>query len=219
MLERQAAPYTIALLPEEFLASVIALQDSIYQEMPIRQKKFILPKSLETVRDQINAGGKIIGILHDQKLIAQSMMANPTSANDPLAELCDLPFGSDPAEATILQSVIVHPDYRGNNLMNKMIAAWIDLAAATGKKHLFARVHIDNNASLAVFLQEGLKVNSMVQRPDSGEYVYNIYASVSALRAPPEPPPTTRLPNLHRKSQPAQEQGTRGERGLPYKKT
>ena len=57
-----------------------------------------------------------------------------------------------------LESVAVHPAFRGRGLARIMAKRLVEKARAAGKKHLFATVAPDNTASLAMLASLGLTV-------------------------------------------------------------
>jgi predicted GNAT family N-acyltransferase len=191
ILPKTGETFSVILQSMDDIEHMINLQKTVHDSLSAEEKSFLLPKSKDFFAEHFVQGNHVIGILCNNVLIAQSIIVNPTEGHSVMA-VVDIPVQEQKAEQisvqpkaeqiSILQGVVVHPDYRGNKLMNEMVGAWLTLAGQLGREHASARVHTDNQASLTVFLKEGFTVHSTTQRPNEDTFVHNLYHSV----APPQ---------------------------------
>jgi ribosomal protein S18 acetylase RimI-like enzyme len=178
ILPKTGETFSVILQSMDDIEHIINLQKTVHDSLSAEEKAFLLPKSKDFFAEHFVQGNHVIGILCNNVLIAQSIIVNPAAGHSVMA-VVDVPIQEPKAEQiSILQGVVVHPDYRGNKLMNEMVGAWLTLAGQLGRQHASARVHTDNQASLAVFMKEGFTVHSTTQRPNEDTFVHNLYHAV-----------------------------------------
>jgi hypothetical protein len=118
--------------------------------------------------------------VHEGRLIAQSVVVNPT-ASHPKTGMTDMQLKVPVDTITILQGVIVDPDYRGNSLMGDMADAWLAEAQKQGRLHAISETALDNPFSWFIFLQKGMHIESIgFDKSDSTE-VYNLHGHIPSL--------------------------------------
>lgn len=179
-LPKQEGEYALVLQFQENMNDILALQDVVIQSLTAEEKNYVLPKSQAFFERHLSQGNTVLGIVHNGQLIAQSIILNPTAEN-PKTGMVDMALNAGPEKITVLQGVLVHPDYRGNKLMSVMVDEWLSLAAQEGRVHAIAEVTTDNYYSWSVFLKEGLSIHSLGVDPTDGTEVYNMHAHVSNL--------------------------------------
>lgn len=180
-------PYKIGTLTALFLDAAAAFHAQTIARLPAQEKSFILPKSEDYFARHIEKGnGNIILALTDRdKIIAQSLILHPTQ-KAPATGMSTMPPtmpALPPApKLSIMQAVAVHPDYRGQGLMNFMIAYWITHAARHARTALLAEIQVENAASWAGFLKGGLHLVSLAPDPQDGALLYNAHAETAAAQ-------------------------------------
>lgn len=179
-LPKNGEAFTLVIQPAANIDAILHLQDMVMNSLTPEQKSFVLPKDRAFFEKHFKEGSIVLGIFHDDQLIAQSIIVNPTAAN-PKTGMTDMPDMPSPEKLTVIQGVLVHPAYRGNKLMGEMVDAWLAIAKSDGRDHAIAEVSTDNHFSWQVFMKEGLKIHSIGIDPDDGTFLYNMHADVTQL--------------------------------------
>ncbi len=179
-LPKQGGTYALVLQFQENITDILALQDTVINSLTADEKSFVLPKSQAFFEQHLSQGNTILGVMHNGQLIAQSIILNPTPENGKTG-MVDMNLAASPEKVTVLQGVLVHPEYRGNKLMTVMVDTWLSLAAEENRIHAIAEVTTDNYHSWSVFLKEGLSIHSIGVDATDGTEVYNMHAHINAL--------------------------------------
>jgi ribosomal protein S18 acetylase RimI-like enzyme len=128
----------------------------------------IIKESLESMDDfffddynfykhHLATGGKILGCYVNYSLIAYGVLIFPGFDNENLGY--DIKLGKDELlKVAHLDSVTVHPDYRGNKLQYKLFSLLEKISIAKGYKHLCSTVSPNNKFSLNNLLKLGLEI-------------------------------------------------------------
>lgn len=181
-LEKSNTPYTVVLLNEDDIPDILALQQKVFDALPEEQKSFILPKSPEFFEQHFEKGDNaMLGIFVNGDLIAQSIILNP-SQQYPSTGMVDMETVDSPETLSIIEGVLVDADYRGNNLMQKMVDHWLDYVEGIGRTHVIAEIAVDNPYSWGVFLEKGMTLHSMGTDPDDGTVLYNAHETIDNIR-------------------------------------
>jgi RimJ/RimL family protein N-acetyltransferase len=180
LLEKTGEPYALVLLSADNIPQILALQDIAFKDLSAHEQSFLLKKSQNFFEKHFAADNLVLGIVHEGQLIAQSIIVNPTAAH-PKTGMVDMPLEVPVSKVSVIQGVIVHPDYRGNHLMTAMVDAWLAVAHLQKRTHVLAEVARDNAFSWSVFLKEGLQIHSIGTDPADNTEVYNIHANVTPL--------------------------------------
>ena len=105
------------LLEEDDLSSIINLQQIVLNNL--NDADIFEPQSAESLGDCVKTHGQIMGIIVEERLIAYRVIYFPKHHQDNLGRDLSLPKSVLNSVAH-LESVVVHPDYRGNSLALKM---------------------------------------------------------------------------------------------------
>ena len=128
-LKKGGGRWDLVSLQGKDVPQMLALQDAVFASLPPDQN-FVHHKAPEFFDAHLKSGNNLaLGIVHDGKLVAQSIIVNPTSFH-PETGMSDLKLDARPEKMSIIQGVIVDPAYRGNNLMTYMVDEWL----AAGKR-------------------------------------------------------------------------------------
>lgn len=180
-LPRNGRPYHVQLLDDTHLGDVLRLQQKVFDDLPDDKKAYILPKDRKFFAGLAQKGHAMLGIFSGGKLIAQSIIINP-SQKHPETGMVDMPPMGRPDTMTVLEGVLVDAAHRGNKLMHKMVKHWLDIAHHNGRKHAIAEIATENMPSWSVFLDEGLTLHSIGTDPDDGTKLYNAHETIPNIR-------------------------------------
>ncbi len=174
-----AMRYLDVTAPGILLEKALALQDLVHRSMP--DQSMFWPDTLDFFADTLAKGGTLVLAVGDQidtlsarvdaeyvtlkssegqqGLVAGYFLLRLPNAQDAdnLGRDANLAAG-DLSLVAHLESVAVHPAFRGRGLARIMAKRLVEKARAAGKKHLFATVAPDNTASLAMLASLGLTV-------------------------------------------------------------
>lgn len=179
-LAKTGQPYSIVMQGKADIDAMLALQATVMNDLSAEEKSYLVPKDRAFFEKHFASDNIVLGVVVDGKLVAQAIIVNPTSKN-PKTGMTDMPGNLPPEKVTVIQGVIVHPDYRGNRLMTEMVDAWLKIAQFEGRRHAIAEVSTTNHFSWSVFLKEGLHIHSIGYDPADAVYLYNMHANVKKL--------------------------------------
>lgn len=183
VLNTSGSPFEFGILGPGAVRQMKAFHDSILWRLPGDEKNFFLDKDLRYFQNLYDRGtGTGIGILSGGRLIAQAVILNPTREH-PHTGMVDMPAVAPPENVSVLQSVGVLPELRGNNLMDKLIEGWIAQAAAQGRTDAMAEIEVRNVASWNNFMKGGLSLAGIGIDPADGALLYNAHEKLAALPA------------------------------------
>lgn len=164
----------VVRLGPSWAAAAARLHAATLRAMGADESAFMLHKSRDDFAAHMRrgAGNGVIAIVQNGTLIAQSLIHHPTRAH-PDNGMTALPAPPPPARSSVMQAVSVNPAYRGQKLMDVMIAHWLTHAAHHKRDHVMAEIHVDNVASWLGFLRAGLHLTGLVTDPADGSPLYN----------------------------------------------
>lgn len=172
--------YQIVLQTPADIDAILALQETVMKDLTAEEQSYLVPKDRAFFEKHFASDNIVLGVMVDGKLVAQSIIVNPTKKN-PKTGMTDMPGRIPPERVTVIQGVIVHPDFRGNRLMTEMVDAWLNIARFEGRRHAIAEVTAENHFSWAVFMKEGLQLHSIGYDDEDAVYLYNMHANVKKL--------------------------------------
>ena len=179
-MKKAAGNYALVLLQPKDIGAMLELQAEIFAALPPEQESYLHHKDEKFLSKHFASGNIALGIVHNGKLVAQSIVVNPTAAN-PDTGMTDPDLKIIPQKSTIIQGVVVHPNYRGNNLMTVMVDEWLAIAKSQKRTHAYSEVTVENHHSWSVFLKEGLHITGIAHDPVDNSTVYDMHASVTHL--------------------------------------
>jgi ribosomal protein S18 acetylase RimI-like enzyme len=164
-LPKSGLTATIDVLTSAHLPQVLELHELTRAALPEAQKMFVLPQP-SGYFEKILAGtsGLMLGAVVDNKLVAQLVVMGPLSLEDVISKRAvtrnDIAFHHVGALDTIIaiKSMAVHPDYRGNELSQHILAAALELPVARQSDHVFAQISVENARSWELFLRNGFGI-------------------------------------------------------------
>lgn len=151
----------IKLLSLEHLDEVVRLNRQIYELLP--NKEILSLDSYQEMYDDLNKDGVIIGVFNDEdKLVAYRYASFPGLEDRNLAYDFDFPVELE--KVCQLETTIVHPDYRGNNLQDRLVKIMIKIAKDRGYTDLTCTVSPFNYYSINNIMKSGLKVRALKKK-------------------------------------------------------
>ena len=178
ILPRTGGTYGLILQSVDDIPHILALQQILLDEQAVNRRNFLLPRDMDFYQRHFAEGGMMLGVVHDAKLIAQSIIVHPHAG---MTQAGMTTTRARPEEVSALQGVAVHPQFRGNRLMHAMIETWLDIAAQAGRTHVMARTAVSNYQSWNTFLQEGLYIGAISPGKSDDGLRYDLESPMHAL--------------------------------------
>ena len=178
-LKKTGEEYSLVLLSGKNIDQILSLEDIAFASLSPEEEAYLLKKDRDFFKQHFAAGNAMLGVVHNGKLIAQSVIINPTPAYPKIG--MEMPLNVPVGTLTILQGVIVDPAFQGNNLMGVMTDAWLAMSAKNGRTEALAEVMPGNLYSWSVFLQKGMHIESISVNPIDNVEVYNIHGHLPSL--------------------------------------
>ena len=156
---------TVEKLDMPHLAQILALLDATRAALPDTQKMFVLPQNAAYFQAFLDGSkGVMIGARCEGQLIAQMVVMGPLTLDDAIASNAitrnDVPFHHAQTTDTVViaKSMAVHPDWRGNELSQHMVAMMETLPTTRAADHMFAQISAGNLRSWELFLRQGFGI-------------------------------------------------------------
>lgn len=150
--------YRIQILKSDRLDDVLKLNRLVYDLLP--NKEILSLDTFQEMYDDINKGGIVIGVLdNDDNILAYRYAAFPGLEDRNLGY--DFSFPIELEKVCQLETTIVHPDYRGNNLQSDLVGIMIGFAKERGCTDLACTISPYNYYSLNNLMKNGLKVKAL----------------------------------------------------------
>ncbi|MDR3423565.1 MAG: hypothetical protein P4M13_00590 [Alphaproteobacteria bacterium] len=174
ILPKNGGTARIDSLGEEALSDVLALQDAAYAALPADKKRFILRQGAGYFLDlMMRRTGVMIGARTNKgQLVAQMALHGPVTLREAIALRLitknDVPFhhAALTDNIVVIQSMTAHPDWRGNNLPQNMLAYGMSLPFVQMADHVFAQIAADNRRSWDVFARNNFGIVAAAYDPD-----------------------------------------------------
>jgi hypothetical protein len=179
-LRKTGEEYSLVFLSARHIGQILALQETGFAELAADERHYLIKKDRAFFEKHFAAGNNMLGVVHDNKLVAQSIIVNPTAAH-PKTGMTDIQLKMPVDTITILQGVIVDPACRGNNLMGVMVDTWLAEAEKAGRTEVISECAVENLFSWFVFLKKGLHIESIGRDPADGTGVYHLHGRLPSL--------------------------------------
>ncbi|MGE3622803.1 MAG: GNAT family N-acetyltransferase [Bdellovibrionales bacterium] len=155
----------IEVLKPAHLEQALALHEATRAALPDAQKMFVLPQAPDYFKKFLNKkAGAMLGVMAGDRLVAQLVVMGPLSLEDILSNKAvtrnDVAFHHVGVmdKAAVIKSMAVHPDYRGNELSQHILAAALNLPLLRKADHAFAQISANNARSWELFLRNGFGI-------------------------------------------------------------
>jgi ribosomal protein S18 acetylase RimI-like enzyme len=150
--------YEIRFMDEDDLKGMMALQEIIVQNLS--DKEIFRTHAPDYFLDHFKVENSMIGIFTDDGLIAYNVLYFPGVDGDNFGTDIDLP--SDELDKVVhMETVAVHPAFRGNSLQRKMGDVHLRTIQEMGYKHVCCTVSPKNHSSLQNIFSNGLVIKAL----------------------------------------------------------
>ncbi|MBI4031279.1 MAG: GNAT family N-acetyltransferase [Proteobacteria bacterium] len=165
--------YSLVLLQTQHIDAIKTLHETVIERLPDDQKSFVLARPESYFHAHFARSISVaMGVVCNSNLVAKCLIVHPR-AGETAADLGGAILHSAPEQTSIMQSATVHPDFRGNGIMNMMIRHWLNHAVRHGRMHVLAEIETRNKQSWSQFLKAGLNIIGAHKSPVDGASVYN----------------------------------------------
>ena len=157
---REDVGYQMKFLDISSIDDVVKLQEIMAQALP--DKEIFRLTTPEEFRDLLARQRSVIGVLTEDGLIAYNVVSFPGKEGDNFG--ADIGLAPEELEKVAhLKAVVVHPDYRGNQLQRRLAKAHQEVLREMGYRHVCSTVSPKNAISIQNhfangFVIKGLKV-------------------------------------------------------------
>jgi GNAT superfamily N-acetyltransferase len=158
------------------LDQVVELLDYVYET--IENDALFIKDEREFFFRHLGERGQIFGVFNDsEELVAYAVLAFPASDSDNIYHHYNIPEKQKYLVA-MLDSCVVHPDYRGQGFQYELSRIREEVAQTLGYIHLLATVHPDNTPSFRNLTKLGLAVHCTKEKRE-GKLRHFMYKRLS----------------------------------------
>ncbi len=159
--------YYMSLLSIKNIDEMISLQNTVINQL--ENKEIFFPDTYYTLYDSIMNGAIVLGVYNiNNQLICYRWVKSPKMNKDNLGYDLNLP--SESLNYVMhLESTVVDPKYRGNNLQYLTLDVLLPVIKDMGAEHLACTVSPFNVHSLNNIMKHGLKVKVLKRKYDTKE--------------------------------------------------
>jgi ribosomal protein S18 acetylase RimI-like enzyme len=150
--------YEMRFMDEGDLKDMMVLQEIIVKNLS--DKEIFRTHPPEYFKDHFKVDNSVIGISTDDGLIAYNVLYFPGMHTDNFGTDIDLP--SDELDKVVhLETVAVHPAFRGNSLQRRMEGVHLRIIQEMGYVHVCCMVSPKNRPSLQNIFSNGLAIKAL----------------------------------------------------------
>lgn len=160
--ERISEDYFMKLLSINELDQVINLQEHVYRNLP--NKNLLFRDEYEDIYKDLKGHGKILGVYNSKnQLIAYRYISIPGPTEKNLGN--DIHLKEEELKKVAhLETTVVHPEYRGNNLQSLTLINLVPIISELGYNHLLCTISPQNVYSLYNIMKNGLSIKALKRK-------------------------------------------------------
>jgi RimJ/RimL family protein N-acetyltransferase len=167
-------------LTEKNIDDAIEFQEIVMADLnDAGNYRFIIERSRDYFLKHLDSPNKVLGLYHDDKLVAQSVFHHSQAINPDYIKGISIDDYKICDPVSILQGAIIHPKFRGKGLFSSIIKNWINHAGNHGYNHIMARVEEHNTTSISAFKKFGFDVIGIVKDARDNADVAVLYKRIS----------------------------------------
>lgn len=174
VLPKTGEGYALVLLGIEHIDHIVRLQEEVFEPLKNLTGMFLMERDRKYFEKHFALGNPTVGIVHNGRLIAQSLLTLPSAAF-PDTSISDMKLPSALEDVIVFNGSIVHPDYRGNGLQSVMTEARLEVALKNERRHLVSDALIENHHSWITLLKAGFNIHSIGHDPSDNTSYYNLH--------------------------------------------
>ncbi len=168
------------VLTAEDLPLVLALQEVACKELAaIGKPRFIIPRSEKHFLAHMESPHAMVGLFDEGRHFAQAIFRAPLDFDTEELGIDALPGHEKGTRASVLQGILVHPDYAGRGIMRQILAEWEAWCREQNIMHMSARSEHTHEASKKNFLKSGFTLVETVTDKRDGATVCVFYKHLS----------------------------------------
>jgi hypothetical protein len=174
-LQKAGGLARIDILDAADLRDVIALHDLARAVLPPDKKTFILPQGAAFFQNLLTRmTGLMVGVRTENKLIAHMALMGPMPLRDAIFLKIitpnDVPFHHASLNDTVIvfKSMVIDPDWRGNDLSNNLVRFATELPFAQVCDHVFSQISVGDKRCWDVFARQKFGIVSAAYDPEDG---------------------------------------------------
>lgn len=161
---------TVKHLNAANLQDVLLLQENIIKGLHPDEKHFILQRTAQDYKKALSGhSSNILGVFDKDKLIAQAVFILPK--NNEKRDMAEFKPDIANEDLVLYEAILVDPEYRGSNLMKRMLDYIEAHASDKGRKHAIIQIAVDNPASWINALKYGMQITKVDLDPYDGAKV------------------------------------------------
>jgi|GEM_PF-208310 len=166
--------YVARLVSYEALDHMVDLIQRVYDALPNKEVLFV--DSYEDMKQDLDEGAKVIGIYgEDNQMIAYRYVSFPGFQDRNLGRDVGLP--EDALQKVCqLETTVVDPPYRGNNLQYMTLSLMKPIVASEGYEHMVCTISPYNYFSVNNIMRHGLKIKNLKRKygnlPDNSDGIW-----------------------------------------------
>ncbi|WP_409227212.1 hypothetical protein [Gudongella sp. SC589] len=166
--------YVAKLVSYEALDHMVDLIQRVYNALPNKEVLFV--DSYEDMKQDLDEGAKVIGIYGEEnQMIAYRYVSFPGLQERNLGR--DVGLSEHELEKLCqLETTVVDPPYRGNNLQYMTLSLMKPIVAAEGYKHMACTISPYNYFSVNNIMRHGLKIKDLKKKygtlPDNSDGIW-----------------------------------------------
>jgi ribosomal protein S18 acetylase RimI-like enzyme len=150
--------YEMRFMDENDLMDMMALQEIIVHNLS--DKEIFRTHTTDYFKDHFKVENSVIGIFTDDGLIAYNVLYFPGMDGDNFGTDIGLP-NDELNKVVHLETVAVHPSFRGNSLQRRMEGVHLRTIQEMGYEHVCCMVSPKNRPSIQNILSNGLVIKAL----------------------------------------------------------
>lgn len=162
------APYEMKFLNKSYIDEVISLENLVVSLLE-REDLFIKDSKDFFMEKIFDGKGLLIGVLCEGKLVAYRSVSFPMNSARNFGKDHENIPEDELSRVMHFEATVVHPDFRGNSLQEKMSRYALDFGMAHGMLHVCTTISPYNYPSIKNIMKVGLTVRG-IKRIDNEEY-------------------------------------------------
>ncbi|MDY0236167.1 MAG: hypothetical protein RBR71_09075 [Gudongella sp.] len=195
--------YVAKLISYDYLDEMVALIQRVYDALPI--KEVLMVDSYEDMKLDMDNGAKVMGIFGEKnQMIAYRYVSFPGMEKRNLGY--DVGIDESELESMCqLETTVVDPPYRGNNLQSMTLGLMIPIVRAEGYKHLACTISPYNYYSVNNIMKHNLKIKVLKKKygtlPDNsdGMWRYILHTDITEkIKKPDDNKITVAMPEIEK---------------------
>ncbi len=157
---------TLRFLTHDDFHHISALQDTIINHLrQYSNPRFIIKRPDEYITEHLSNPHAMVGYAVDGRHIAQAIYHAPNEFNITELGVDILPEYDHGDRVSVLQGIVIHPEFQGRGYMKMILADWQDWTKKQGIRHLAARTEAHHEASKFNFKKAGFSVTQTIVDP------------------------------------------------------